>query len=115
MVLMKIKKDGKAMIRIYNLNNIPAEIHSVVGGKARGLSLLNQYGFSVPAGFVVLDIENDEDYAIAAQEYTKQNLGVVAVRSSATLEDGLDYSSAGQFSTFLNVKFVMFNLTAVLV
>lgn len=92
------------MIRIYNLNNIPTEIHSVVGGKARGLSLLNQYGFSVPAGFVVLDIENDEDYAIAAKEYTKQNLGVVAVRSSATLEDGLDFSSAGQFSTFLNVK-----------
>jgi pyruvate,water dikinase len=39
----------------------------------------------------------------AADHYERSGLGVVAVRSSATAEDSADFSSAGQYSTCLNV------------
>lgn len=91
-------------MKIINIKRIPEDILDSVGGKARGLYLLNKYGFTVPEGFIIIDLETEEDYIEAAKEYMHSGLGRVAVRSSATLEDGKDFSSAGQFETVLNVE-----------
>lgn len=92
------------MASIFDINNIPDELLPGVGGKARGLNSLIKYGFSVPEAFIVTDIHDGDDLSCVAQKYEDSNFGLVSVRSSATLEDGKDFSAAGQFSTFLNVE-----------
>ncbi len=91
------------MAKIYDIKSIPAELLPLVGGKARGLNSLVKFGFEVPEAFVVTGIKAEDDFADVAAEYTRRGMGVVSVRSSATLEDGADFSAAGQFSTILNV------------
>lgn len=90
-------------MEIYRLKEIPEDKLSIVGGKAKGLNQLCQFGFDVPDGFIVINPQSEEDYQKAADFYDAEKLGSVAVRSSATLEDGVEFSLAGQFSTFLNV------------
>jgi len=92
------------MTKIYDVQNIPSELLSEVGGKAKGLNKLNGFGYKVPQAFIITDIADDEDFGMAAVKYNELKMDAVAVRSSATLEDGDDYSAAGQFSTFLDVK-----------
>lgn len=92
------------MAKLYNLQDIPQELLSKVGGKARGLNKLIGFGFKVPRGFIITDIEEGEDFSEAAKKYTADGYEAVSVRSSATLEDGNEFSAAGQFSTLLNVK-----------
>lgn len=91
-------------MKIYDVKHIPEELLPLVGGKARGLYLLNKFGFTVPEAFIVMDLNAEEDYQKAADEYEKRGFKLVAVRSSATLEDGKEFSSAGQFATILNVE-----------
>ncbi|KAI4453308.1 phosphoenolpyruvate synthase-related [Holotrichia oblita] len=91
-------------MRIYTLNNLPYEEYSKCGGKARGLSQLFEAKLNVAKGFVVMDLQTDEDYEECADYYVNGKYKNVAVRSSATSEDGEDFSSAGQYSTFLNVE-----------
>jgi rifampicin phosphotransferase len=91
-------------MNIYSLDNIKESELDKVGGKAKGLYLLNKCGLSVPQGFVLVGAENDLDLQLAADYYEKNGFGTVAVRSSATAEDGTDFSSAGQYETFLNVS-----------
>jgi pyruvate,water dikinase len=79
-----------------------------IGGKACALNALARAGFKIPEGFIIpihvieegLDSISDEIWA--AWEALGSEL--VAVRSSATSEDGELASWAGQFSTFLNVQ-----------
>lgn len=92
------------MARIFDLKDIPQEILANVGGKARGLNRLIGFGYSVPRGFIITDIAEDESFEEAAKKYREEGYASVSVRSSATLEDGDEFSAAGQFSTFLNVK-----------
>lgn len=92
------------MSTIFKLNDIPAEYLPKVGGKARGLNSLIKFGFDVPEAFVVTDMSPDEDYSAAADRYEELGMDEVSVRSSATMEDGRDFSAAGQFSTYLNVS-----------
>ena len=92
------------MARIFDLKDIPQEILANVGGKARGLNRLIGFGYSVPRGFIITDIAEDESFEEAAKKYREEGYDSVSVRSSATLEDGDEFSAAGQFSTFLNVK-----------
>ena len=87
----------------YNLGSLPNDILDSIGGKARGLDMLIKAGYNVPAGFVLTNIDIDKDLDAAAKEYADSNLGTVAVRSSATQEDGAEFSYAGQFVTVLNV------------
>jgi len=75
-----------------------------VGGKARGLARLCALGFSVPEAFIVTDIRDNDTFDDAIAEYERFGAGLVSVRSSSTLEDGSEFSAAGQFSTFLNVE-----------
>ena len=88
----------------YNLGELPKHILNSVGGKARGLNKLIQLGYRVPPGFVLTDIHVATDLEEAAQEYARAALGSVAVRSSASQEDGEQFSYAGQFATVLNVE-----------
>lgn len=91
-------------MKLYNIENIPEELLPKVGGKARGLNQLIKFGYQVPRAFVITDINEGDDFAEAVKWFEEMQLEEVSVRSSATLEDGVDFSAAGQFSTFLNVR-----------
>lgn len=78
-----------------------------LGGKGYQLSLLNNI-CSVPEFFVVsfdsFNEINDSDVQNRILEYyNKMNFDLVSVRSSATVEDGVNNSFAGMFETKLNV------------
>ncbi len=88
---------------IYRITEIPEAALKAVGGKARGLHSLAACGLNVPDGFVVTDAGSAAAADDAAAYYEMLGLGKVAVRSSAAAEDGMDFSSAGQYSTYLNV------------
>src|SRR3989339_818007 len=76
-----------------------------VGGKAAALGALARAGFRVPEGFVIPTIggipapRRDEEILAAFRVLMAPR---VAVRSSATVEDGGAASWAGQLETFLN-------------
>ena len=110
---------------IKHLSDITEDDLSLVGGKALNLGKLTQAGFNVPPGFCVtteafsssvkgLSEQNPENIIdltlhpniIEAIHRARETLnrGKVAVRSSATAEDGQDASFAGQQDTFLNIK-----------
>ncbi len=93
-------------MKIYSLNNIPIEQYAEVGGKAKGLNQISRAGYKIPTGFVIVDVDiNDSNNIKQIKEYYNQSkFKAVAIRSSATAEDGIDFSAAGQYSTFLNVE-----------
>lgn len=90
-------------MQILDLKNISESAYSSVGGKARGLNLLDRAGLKIAPGFVIRDIKNEEDIDKAVDFYLGSGLGMIAVRSSATTEDSEDFSHAGQYLSFLNV------------
>jgi Phosphoenolpyruvate synthase/pyruvate phosphate dikinase len=74
------------------------------GGKAEGLAVLTTLGLHVPDGFVILNATLEslpDDLELA---YDHIGRGRVAVRSSASDEDGVATSFAGQHSTVLDVE-----------
>src|SRR5665647_997927 len=74
------------------------------GGKAEGLAVLTALGLNVPDGFVILGATLEslpDDLELA---YDRIGRGRVAVRSSASDEDGMATSFAGQHSTVLDVE-----------
>ncbi|MFA6377295.1 MAG: PEP/pyruvate-binding domain-containing protein, partial [Acholeplasmataceae bacterium] len=85
------------------LSQIPNDDLIKVGGKAKGLCLLNQISLNVAPGFVAYGISSTEDEEAIFEYWKQSKLGEVAVRSSATLEDGTDLSQAGQYATYINV------------
>ncbi len=91
-------------MEIYRLETIPDDKLDRVGGKAKGLSLLAQAGVRIAEGFVITEIENEDDLNQATEYYLNSSLGSVAVRSSANHEDGADFSNAGQYRTYLEVS-----------
>lgn len=91
-------------MKIAWLDNIPQEDLDLVGGKAKGLYLLNKLGLKVAPGFVAYGINSLADESIIYEQWKQSSLGEVAVRSSATLEDGVDLSQAGQYETYTCVK-----------
>lgn len=81
---------------------------ALVGGKAESLCRLINAGFNVPAGFVVTTASQMKKTPELEEEildfFDKLGAQKVAVRSSATAEDGANDAWAGQFDTFLNVE-----------
>lgn len=86
----------------------------IVGGKGLSLGKTTTAGLPVPPGFVVTTdayrklhstgIRSDAGFASAVSDaYRKLGSGPVAVRSSATAEDGVEDSFAGQQETILGV------------
>lgn len=72
---------------------------SLVGGKGASLCVLTKAGFAVPPGFIITDPASPDILAAFALLKTSH----VAVRSSATVEDGAQAAWAGQFVTLLNI------------
>lgn len=88
-----------------NVTNIgKAKDIKQVGGKAISLAKLLNAGFNVPDGFVIKTGVKLTPAVESEILESFNNLGAryVAVRSSATAEDGKKSSFAGQFDTFLN-------------
>lgn len=81
---------------------------NLVGGKGASLGELIKIGVRVPPGFVITTdfdpgkLENEKNRIL--EVFDQLHLKYVAVRSSATVEDGVDNSFAGQFETFLGIN-----------
>lgn len=91
-------------MQIFWLNDVPPALLGELGGKARGLYYLEKHGFKTPKGFVAFEIQDEDEIEALATFWQDSNLTCVAVRSSATREDGSEFSSAGQYQTFLNIN-----------
>ncbi len=89
-------------MKIYNLGELPESLYTEVGGKAKGLDLLSRHGFTVPAGFVISEIDSLDDDAIL-KAFDALGAEKVSVRSSASNEDQSCSSNAGQYETCLFV------------
>ncbi|MCL2570506.1 MAG: PEP-utilizing enzyme [Firmicutes bacterium] len=87
-----------------NFGELDNDYINRVGGKARGLHQLVTAGFNIPDGFILSEVNLENDLDTALEYYKKSNFGNVAIRSSASTEDGADFSYAGQFVTVLNVN-----------
>lgn len=100
---------------------VPAGAVLLVGGKGLSLARTAAAGLPVPPGFVITteayrakrtDISIELRRSIEAA-YSALGCGLVAVRSSATAEDGADASFAGQQETVLGVEGIEALLAAV--
>lgn len=97
---------------IVSFAEIRADQESLVGGKGLSLGLMVQAGLPVPPGFVVTTeaYQNSPQMMkpslqdAIVQAYQQMGRGVVAVRSSATGEDGSEASFAGQQETILGIE-----------
>jgi pyruvate,water dikinase len=99
---------------IYRLDNLPAALFTLAGGKGASLARMAQSGYPVPAGWVILPAGFIEGGlapvarpALLAHlaAYRAENPGAsFAVRSSALNEDSAQSSFAGAYETVLNVK-----------
>jgi len=76
-----------------------------VGGKAQGLDFMKKHGYRIADGFVVISADEVTEQSFTEIERAFDELGAerVSVRSSATNEDGGEFSNAGQYETCLNV------------
>ena len=92
--------------------DVPAAAVELVGGKGLSLAETARAGLPVPPGFVVTteayrrlhSTGIDSDFREQLHRFYRDlGEGSVAVRSSATAEDGVESSFAGQQETFLGV------------
>jgi phosphoenolpyruvate synthase/pyruvate phosphate dikinase len=80
----------------------------LVGGKAKSLGDLLKAGFTTQGGFVITtaafnSIDKELEREIT-EAFDKLKVDYVAIRSSATSEDGKKDAWAGQLDTFLNIN-----------
>jgi len=94
-----------------------------VGAKAQNLLFLRRRGFRTPETFVVSwEAQHRFDHGdssvvniLRSQLERRIDIGRrYAVRSSADVEDGTDYSFAGQFATLLDVEGIDAIVSAIL-
>ena len=82
------------------LSGLDKELVKLVGGKAYGLTVLRANGANIPESYVSpVTIAHLSTYALQSLPNFKY-----AIRSSADIEDGSQYSFAGMFDSFLDVK-----------
>ena len=92
-------------MKIIKLGSLEQEQYSAVGGKARGLDFLKKQGYSIADGFVVAELikVGEEEFQEIERAFDELHAVRVSVRSSASNEDGGEFSNAGQYETCLNV------------
>ncbi len=92
-------------MRIITLGELTESDAALVGGKARGLDFLKKQGYTIAEGFVITEIDTltEEDLTAIVAAHAALGAERCSVRSSATTEDGADFSSAGQYETCLDV------------
>lgn len=106
---------GAAAIPVVPLSRLDEVDAALVGGKARGFAVIARCGLAAPDGFVVTTAVHRAASAGDGRlpaDVAEQIRGLVgrwgdaplAVRSSATAEDGAESSHAGQFLTRLGVR-----------
>lgn len=108
---------SEASVKNYLINLYDARLFGLdtVGGKATNLSLLKTKGFNVPHGWVLTTnfydkvAEGNNGFSEKLWKQVSKNIPLdpkkkYAIRSSATVEDRLEHSFAGQFDTYLNVS-----------
>ncbi|MBP7807153.1 PEP/pyruvate-binding domain-containing protein [Candidatus Saccharibacteria bacterium] len=91
------------MNEVYTLENAPQDA-AIIGGKGLSLHKMITAGFSVPPGIVLpqgFDLQMNHKTVLDA--FDAQNAPLVAVRSSAVMEDSDTAAWAGQLLTELNV------------
>jgi len=90
------------------ISNVKGENSSEnnIGSKASNLIKLKELGFNVPDFFIISSDVNDISLIKESVYECFDNLGggLVAVRSSAIGEDGVNKSFAGQYKTILSVS-----------
>lgn len=87
------------------MNVLPlSEADATCGGKAHGLRRLMDAGLRVPTGLVVTDVPPEPPAEEVLEAWRRLGAPAVAVRSSATSEDGAQASAAGQFESFLGIE-----------
>ncbi len=95
------------------LTSLNKDSNAIAGGKGSSLGEMLNSGIPVPDGFVVTvnAFEHFYDGGISGEcqneilkAFDNLDCEFVAVRSSATCEDSVDNSFAGQFDTFLNTR-----------
>ncbi len=93
-------------MRIIQLGELCEKDAALVGGKARGLDFMQKRGYRIARGFVITEAKEltEEDKARIHEAFRALGAQRVSVRSSATNEDGGEYSNAGQYETCLNVS-----------
>jgi hypothetical protein len=94
---------------IKNLDDIDEGIVRNAGGKAKNLIKLNELGYTIPNGYVLLNtlFKKKNWYETSEFESFLNELSgdkKYAIRSSANVEDGSKNAFAGQFATYLHTS-----------
>jgi phosphoenolpyruvate synthase/pyruvate phosphate dikinase len=106
---------GTVSVSVVPLSRVDGAEAALIGGKARGFAVLARTGLDAPEGFVVTTAVHREALADSGRIPSGVAGRVrelvagwgdapLAVRSSATAEDGGEHSHAGQFLTRLGVR-----------
>jgi len=101
--LEEMRKNAVIPIDLLSMNylaGLDQELIKFVGGKAYGLAILRAKGATIPETFVCPTYVAE----LSSQQLDKLPNYRYAVRSSADIEDGCQYSFAGMFDSCLDVK-----------
>ena len=92
-------------MKIIGLGDLDETQYAAVGGKARGLDFLKKHHYPIADGFVVIDVDKigDDEFKEIEKAFDGLGKACVSVRSSASNEDGGEFSNAGQYETCLDV------------
>lgn len=87
-------------IKLLNINDIEC---MGAGGKAAGLHRLIQASLNVPPAYVLTADPGITEESLIREAWTALNCKTVAARSSASDEDGRNWSAAGQYESILDI------------
>jgi phosphoenolpyruvate synthase/pyruvate phosphate dikinase len=113
---------SRATPDVIPLSQVGGTPPDLIGGKARGFATIARAGLTAPEGFVVTTTVHraaaagrlpDAAARVVADLVGAMGDAPLAVRSSATAEDGVEHSHAGQYLTRLGVRGVDGTLAAI--
>lgn len=90
------------IISKYIISGLRTQLIEIVGGKAYGLAILNSNSINIPETYIISGSKND--FNTDTLKFLDHD-SHYAVRSSADVEDGIKYSFAGVFQSFLDVPY----------